>query len=96
MHPDPLRHREPRGHQHRRPDHRVKAGDVLADDVQIRRPQLLEIGIRESGRGEVVRQRVEPDVRRLRFTSGSFPREGNAPREPAAAGRDVLEARLDE
>ena len=29
-------------HQHRRPDHRVEPGDVLADDVQVRRPPFLE------------------------------------------------------
>ena len=30
-----LRQRQPGGHQHGRPDHRVEARDVLADDVDV-------------------------------------------------------------
>ena len=79
MYPDPPGNGDPRRHQHRWPDHGVKAGDVLPDDVQIGGPQLLVIGIGKPGRGQIVRQRVEPDVRRLLLTAADFAREGNSP-----------------
>ena len=36
------RQRQPGAHQHRRPDHAVEPGDVLADDVQVGRPPRRE------------------------------------------------------
>src|SRR5687768_10776047 len=96
MHPDPLRNGESRGHQHRRPDDGVKPGDVLSDQVQIRRPQPLEIGIRKSSRGEIVGQRIEPHISRLLLAARSRAREGDAPRKPAPAGRDIVETRFQE
>src|SRR3979409_1723919 len=56
VHPDALRDGDTRGHQHRRPDHGVKARDVLADHVQVGGPQLLVIRVRKSGRREIIRQ----------------------------------------
>ena len=63
MHPDLLRRRESSAPQHRRPEDRVEAIDVLPDDVQVRGPPWRSIRIcRESGTGEVVDQRVVPNI----------------------------------
>ena len=55
----------PGGQQHRRPDHGVELEDVLADDVERRRPERVRqvLAVRaEAERRVVVEQRVEPDV----------------------------------
>src|SRR6185503_834226 len=47
-------------------------------------------------RGEIVGQRVEPDVCRLRFAGGERRGEGHAPRQPRAAGREILESLIEQ
>ena len=92
---DVLGHRQVGRHQHRRPEDRVEAQDVLADDVVGRRPELLGEVLalaREAERGVVVQQRVEPDVEDV----ARVPRDRDAPRELRARERDVLQAALDE
>ena len=88
------RQRQLRGHQHRRPDHGVKPRDVLADDVQVGRPPLLEHlrVVAESDRRRVVDQGIEPDVDHAR----RIPRQRNAPRLPRAADRNILQAAFDQ
>ena len=85
----------PGGHQHRGPDHRVELEDVLADQVDVGRPeavgQVLALA-RVGERRVVVEQRVDPDVDDLRLV----PRHGHAPLEPGAAEREVAQAALDE
>ncbi len=51
-------------HQHRRPDHAVKAGDVLADHVDVARPVAAELllVVGEADSGQVVRERGRPRV----------------------------------
>ena len=80
--------------QHRGPDHRVEAQDVLAEQLPARRPQargqvLAGAGVRE--RGGVVDERVDPDVDRL----VGIPRQRHAPVDGLARDRDVLQAALD-
>ena len=81
--------------QHRRPVDAVEADDVLADEVH-RRPPLRElrglVRLPVAGRGDVVRQRVEPDVGDVALV----PRDGHAPLERRAADREVEQAALDE
>ena len=86
------RHRQPRAHQHRRPDDAVKPRDVLADDVQVGRPPRLEQRLvgPVADRGRVVDQRVEPHVDDAVGVEG----QRNAPRLARAADRDVLQAAL--
>ena len=88
------RHVEPGRHQHRRPDDRVEPQDVLADQVDVGRPQTLELlGIGAvAGCGDVVEQRVDPHVEHLAVV----PRHLDAPVERRAADRQVVEALLDE
>ena len=57
------RERQPRGPEHARPDDAVEPDDVLADDVHARRPHAVAGGLfRPAGAGEVICQRVEPDI----------------------------------
>ncbi len=89
---DLSRQRQPGRHQHRRPQGAVEPGDVLADDVDVRRPvgpESLVVGAVADG-GDVVQQGVEPDVDRLLLVE----RDRDSPGEPLAADRDVLEAGL--
>ena len=87
--PHALRRLHARREQHRRPVHAVEAGDVLADDVEVRGPELPErLAVRIADRRDVVRQRVEPHVDRMPL----IPREGDAPADPGAGGRDVVES----
>ena len=81
-------------HQHRRPVDGVEPQDVLADRVDVRGPQLVEpVGIVDvAGRGDVVRQRVEPDVGDV----GCVPRQRHAPVERRAADREVLQTAADQ
>src|SRR4029079_14325993 len=62
--PDLAREIDPRAHEHRGPDDRVESSDVLADHVQVGWPPLRKpFGIvREAGAGDVVDERVEPDI----------------------------------
>src|SRR5262249_49739759 len=91
---DLARQRQVSAHQHRRPDDRVKARDVLADDMEIGGPPFLEelLVAAETHRGRVVDQRVEPDVRVARRVE----RQRNAPGLPRPADGDVDETAFDE
>ncbi len=84
------RQRQPRAHQHRRPDDRVEPCNVFADDVQVGRPPLREhrLVCPEAGGGGVIDQRVEPDIDHAR----RIVRHRDAPRLSGAADRDVVEA----
>src|SRR5664280_3543627 len=69
--------------------------DVLADDVEGRRPEapgqvLAGPGVAE--RGVVVEQRVEPDVEHVTLVPG----HGHAPLQALARERHILQARGDE
>jgi hypothetical protein len=90
MREDAPRRLEPGGHQEGRPVDRVEAQDVLADEVDVGRPPLREsIGIiRIARRGDVVGQRVQPDIHHMRRVA----RHGHAPAEGGAADRKVAEA----
>ena len=91
---DGLRQRKARRHEHRRPDDRVEAEDVLADQVDIGRPQPLEqqrIGA-IPGRGDVVEESVDPDVEDVVIV----PRHGDTPVERRPGDREVLQPLLDE
>ena len=62
-----LRQRQAERHEEDRPVDRVEADDVLADQVQVGRPVALELlgtlaAAVVADAGDVVRQRVEPDV----------------------------------
>ena len=88
-------HLDSRRHQHGRPDDRVELEDVLADQVDGRRPELLgEVlsGARVGQRRVVVQQRVDPDVDHLRLV----PRDGHSPLQAGAGQRYVEQAALDE
>ena len=90
---DRARQLEARGEQHRGPDDAVEPRDVLADHVEVRGPPLRERRgvVGEARAGDVVDQRVEPDVDlRLRVE-----RERDAPGRRRARDRDVLEAALE-
>ena len=91
---DRPRQLDARAHEHRRPHHRVEAGDVLAHHVQVGRPpprELLLVGA-VPDRGHVVGEGVEPDVDNVRRVE----RQGNAPALPGPADGDVLEAALEQ
>ena len=91
----PLRHLDLGRHQQRRPDDRVELEDVLADQVDRRRPepvgQVLALA-RVGERRVVVEERVDPDVDHLRLV----PRHGHPPLQARAAEREVAQAALDE
>ena len=81
--PDVARRLEAGAPQHRRPEDRVEACDVLADDVQVGRPPALERVqvVREAGARDVVDEGVEPDVDRCRPPGPtSRPRAGRSSR----------------
>jgi hypothetical protein len=85
---------DPRAHQEGRPVDRVEADDVLADQVQVGRPELRHlggfVGIAEAG--EVVGQRVDPHVHHVVLAAGHL----DAPVEAGAADREVAQPALDE
>src|SRR5581483_9993178 len=79
-----------RGHQHRRPVDAVEAADVLADDVHVARPPLLELRLvgAEAHAGDVVDERVEPHVHGV----VGIPRPRHTPFDPPPArDADVLQ-----
>ncbi len=91
---DLLRQRQPVRHQHGRPDDRVEPEDVLADQVDVGREGLLELGRvgPVADGGGVVEQRVDPDVDDVLRVPGDL----HAPVEGRARDRQVLQALLDE
>ena len=89
-----LRQRQVEGHQDRGPDDGMEANDLLADEMHVRRPELLEFlrVVEEARRRHVVRQRVKPDVDHVLLVV----RHGNAPIEGRAGNAEVVEPLLDE
>src|SRR5215207_9943788 len=82
--------------QHCWPEHAVKARDVLAHHMYLRRPGDLTAGSGIPGRCQVARQRVEPHVDRVVAAVARGNREGNSPAERRARDGHVLETTLDE
>ena len=91
---DLLRKREAGGEQEGGPVDAVEADDLLADEVEIGRPVFGEAGNVLGGiaaiadGGDVVDQRVEPDVDDVLRIVG----DGNAPLEAGARDGEVFEA----
>ena len=82
-----------RGHQHGRPDDGMEARDVLAHDVRAG-PASLEVRFVDAvaDSGDVVEQRVEPDVEDVRRVPGNL----DAPVEARARDRQVVQPLPDE
>ena len=62
----------------------MEPDDVLADHVEIGRPEPVEqirVGVGEAGPGEVVRQRVDPDVHDVVGWPGTFTPQSKVVRE---------------
>ena len=89
-----LRRREAGRHQEGRPEHAMEADDVLADHVQVGRPVLPQrvAGVGIAALGDVVGERVEPDVHDVLGIAG----HRHAPGEAGARHREVLQPALDE
>ena len=91
---DLLRQRDPGRHQESRPIDGVEADDVLADQMDVGRPvalpQLRIVRIAEAG--DVVGQRIEPDVHHMIGAA----RHRHAPVEAGARDAEVVEPALDE
>src|SRR5579872_6130266 len=90
MRVDTARQRQSGRHQERGPVHRMEANDVLADDVDVGGPVFPARGVfvGEAAGGDVVVQRVEPDVHDVVGRTGYR----NAPAERCAADRQVAQA----
>ena len=93
MRVDPFRHGHAGREQHGRPVQTVETRDVLSDHVEVGRPVAREepVRLRVADPGDVVDERVEPDVDGL----VRIDRERNPPRARGARDRDVLEAAID-
>ena len=90
-----LRQRHLHAHEHGRPDYRVEADYLLADDVHVGRPVLVVIVVlivQEAERGAVVEQRVDPDVHDVARVKV----HGDTPCEAGAGDAEVFKAGLDE
>ncbi|MGY4454086.1 hypothetical protein ACVWZR_008746 [Bradyrhizobium sp. i1.3.1] len=87
---DPLRQRNAGRHQECGPVDRVEADDVLADDVHVGRPvaPVLVALVGESDAGDVIGQRVDPDIHHVLFVAGHF----HAPIEGRARDREIAQA----
>ena len=83
MREDAFRQRIAGGHQERRPEDRVEADDLLADQVKIGRPQIVAFD------GALVRgERVEPDVEDM----VAFDRQRDAPLDRGPADRKIAQS----
>ena len=109
VNPHPPRRREPGRPEHRGPEDRVEARDVLADHVEVGRPPAREFRrvVGEAGPGDVVDERVVPDVdraggrvpgtvRELRAAPVGEDRERDPPPRIGPADGEVLQAAADE
>ena len=81
-------------HQERGPVDGVKADDLLADQVDVNRPQALVVRPRPvvlsiADRAHVGRERVEPDVEHVLGIVG----QGDSPAQRGTANRQVVQAR---
>ncbi len=88
---DAARHLDAGRHQERRPIDRVEAHDILADHMQVGRPVALElraVAVGKSGRGDVVGQRIDPDIHDVLGIAG----HADAPVERGARDRQILQA----
>ena len=94
MREDALRRFQSRRPQERRPVDAVEAHDVLADDVQVRRPVVPELPglVGKADAGDVVGEGVDPHVHDVLLVAGNL----DAPVEGGARDRQVLEPALDE
>ena len=82
-------------HQHRRPDDRVEAHDILRDHVGVGRPELVEVVvlvIEIAQRGDIVGERVDPDIDDMLLVEG----HGDAPLEGRARYAQIFQTGLDE
>ena len=82
------------GEEHRRPDDGVETGDVLAHEVEVRRPPFVPTGfvVAVTGGREIVDERVEPDIDDAPVVEGNR----NAPVEAGSAHGEVEEARFED
>ena len=92
-----LRERLAESHQENRPIDGVEADDVLTDEVNVRRPELLVVLVMVAVRviaaeGDIVGQCIEPDVDNV--TRVEIDR--NAPAERGAGYAEVLKTRFEE
>ena len=91
-----VRDGQPRRHEHSRPDHAVKARDVLADEVVLHGPAGFELAfaalVAVADAGEVREQRVGPHVGNMSLVK----RHGHAPVERGTADGEVFQAALHE
>ena len=91
---DLFRQRQPGGHEEGRPVDAVEAEDVLADEVDARRPELVVprlVIAAETERRDVVGQGVEPDIDHVVLVAGV----GDAPLERGAGDGQILEPAFD-
>ena len=80
-------------HEHCRPDYRVEADYLLADDVDIGWPVLIVIVVlivHEAHGGAVVKQRIDPDIHDMTRVKI----DGDAPVEAGAGHTQILKAGL--
>src|ERR1700722_16455687 len=91
---DALLHRNDCRHQKSRPVHRVKADDVLADDMHIGRPVVpVRIAlVRKADAGDVVGQGIDPNIHDV--LGGA--RYLDAPIERGSRNRQIPQAAFDE
>src|SRR5262249_20877085 len=84
---------DPRRHQEGRPIDGMEADDVLADQVDVRRPVAApKFGIvRIAEAGDVVGQRVEPDIHYMAVAS----RHWDAPVKARPRNAEVLQSAFD-
>ena len=85
---------EARGHQEGRPVYGMETDDILADQVQIRRPVAFKPAALPAiaDPGQVIGQRVDPDIHDMAGAA----RHGYAPVKAGARDRQIAEATLDE
>ena len=87
--------RQTGGHQERGPVDAVEADDLLADEVQVGGPEgfvLAVVGAAPAQGGDVVGQRIEPDVDDVLLVA----RHGDAPVEAGAGDGEIAQAALHE
>src|SRR2546421_10624422 len=99
MRNDRARLLDARSHQKRRPVNSVKAKNIFADDMQsgpkfFEADRSLLLLVAKSDRGDVIRQRVEPNVHRVIGIAGNrnTPTDGRA----QTTNGEILQAAGDE
>ena len=77
---DALRRCNPRRHQKGRPIDGVKAHDVLADEMRAGRPEFPALGVCVwvAGGGDVISQRIKPDIHHMRGIARHLDAPGEA------------------